>query len=125
MQNEDMPFIQRAFQMKVEWKTAKEISKYLKQYWNIRIAENKIVETIISNTVYKWEYEEQTTKKYFDNIKFKDGNLPISRDLWNRANATLGKRGNGYGDKQADHIARGKIKYEDGNPLYLYTTIKP
>lgn len=125
MQNEDMSFIKRAFQMKVEWKTAKEISKYLKQYGHISIAENKIVETIISNTVYKWEYEEQTTKRYFDSIKFFDGILPISRDLWDRANATIGKRGNGYWDKQADHIARGKIKYEDGNPLYLYTTTKP
>lgn len=125
MQNEDMSFIKRAFQMKVEWKTAKEISKYLKQYGNINIAEKKIVESIISNTVYKWEYEEQTTKKFFHNIKFFDGALPISKDLWDRANATIGKRGNGYGDKQADHIARGKIKHEDGNPFYLYATTKP
>jgi flagellar motor component MotA len=31
-ENEKMPFIRRAFEMKVEGKTAKEISSYLKKY---------------------------------------------------------------------------------------------
>lgn len=126
-QNERMPFIKRVFQMKVELKTAKELSKYLKQYWNIHITEGKIVETIIQNTVYRWYYttNKKTEEKQEKELLFWEWKPPIEKSLWDSANATIWKRGNGYGDKQADHIARGKIKYEDGNPLYLYTTKKP
>ena len=65
-----MKFIHRVFEMKVEGKTAKEISIYLKKYAGIYMAPKKIVETLIQNTVYKGEYTEKTTGLFFGNIKF-------------------------------------------------------
>ncbi len=87
-----MPYIRKAFEMKVAKKTAKEISRYLRKYAEIRISAKKIVETIISNPVYIGEYTEKTTGEFFDRIKFLEGKPPIDRMLWNRANATVGKR---------------------------------
>ena len=52
-QDEEMSFIQHAFEMKAKGKTAKEICKYLKQYGNISISTKNLVETLFANTVYK------------------------------------------------------------------------
>lgn len=119
IQNEKMPFIKRVFEMKVEWNTAKEISKYLKQYGKINIVPRKIVETIIQNTIYKWEYTHKQTGEVFT-LNFKEWQPPIDRMLWDRANALIGKRGNGFWLGQEDHIAKGKLKYETWKSLYMY-----
>lgn len=124
-ENEKMPFIRRAFEMKVEGKTAKEISSYLKKYWRISsVQPKKITETIIQNTVYKWEYTEKTTNRLFKNLLFWEWKPPISPDLWSRANDTIWKRWSWYWLGQEDHIALGKIKAENGNDFYLYLAKK-
>lgn len=119
-QNEKMPFVRHAFEMKAKGKTAKEICKYLKEYGNINISTKSIVETLIANTVYKGVYTEKTTGTFFDNIKFWEWKPPIESDLWDRANAKVGKRGHGFGEWQADHIAQWILKHESGKNLYLY-----
>jgi hypothetical protein len=123
-ENEKMPFVRRAFEMKVEWRTARDISLYLKKYWNISIQPKKITETIIQNTVYKWEYTEKTTHRLFLNLLFWEWKPPISSDLWNRANDTIWKRWSWYWLGQEDHIALGKIKAENGNDFYFYLAKK-
>ena len=119
-QNEKMPFVRHAFEMKAKGKTAKEICKYLKEYGNINISTKSIVETLIANTVYKGVYTEKTTGTFFDNIKFWEWKPPIESDLWERANANVGKRGHGFGEWQAEHIAQWILKHESGKNLYLY-----
>ena len=119
-QNEKMPFVRHAFEMKAKGKTAKEICKYLKEYGNINISTKSIVETLIANTVYKGVYTEKTTGTFFDNIKFWEWKPPIESDLWERANAKVGKRGHGFGEWQAEHIAQWILKHESGKNLYLY-----
>jgi hypothetical protein len=119
-QNDKLQFVRRAFQMKAEWKPAKEICKYLKQYGNISISTKSIVETLIANTVYKWEYTEKTTGTFFDSIRFYEWKPPIEKDLWERANAKVGKRGHGFWLGQEDHIAKWKLKYENWKSLYMY-----
>ena len=115
-----MKFIQRVFEMKVEGKTAKEISAYLKKYAGIYMAPKKIVETLIQNTVYKGEYTETTTGLFFENIKFQEWYTPIEKSLWQKANATVWKRGNGHGKWQTEHLLVGKIKTEQGTTFQVY-----
>ena len=119
-QNEKMPFIRQAFEMKANGRPAKEICKYLKQYGNISISSKSIVETIIANTVYCGRYTEKTTGTFFENIKFWERNPPIDFDLWERANAKVGKRGYGFWDWQKDHIAPWLLKHENGKALSIY-----
>lgn len=51
-QNEKMPFIERAFIMKTEGKTHKEISKYLKQHGDIKLSDKELTERLFKYTVY-------------------------------------------------------------------------
>lgn len=53
MQDEEMPFIRHAFEMKAKGRTAKEICQYLKEYGGINISGKVLVETLFANTVYK------------------------------------------------------------------------
>jgi uncharacterized protein (UPF0335 family) len=115
-----MKFIKRLFEMKVEGKTSKEMSDYLKKFAGIYIPPKKIVETIIQNTLYKGEYTEKTTGRFFDNIKFYEGRPPIEKSLWERANATIWKRGNGHGKGQTEHLLVGRIKTEQGTTFQIY-----
>jgi len=119
IQNEKMPFIKRAFEMKIEWKPAKEISKYLKQYWGMIVQPKKITESIIQNTIYKWEYTHNTTGEIFS-LKFKEWQPPIDSILWDKANKTIGKRGHGFWEWQKDHIAKDKLKSETGKTVIYY-----
>jgi hypothetical protein len=119
-QNEKMPFVRQAFEMKAKGRTAKEICKYLKQYGGVNISWKNIVETIIANTVYMGVYTEKTTGSVFENIKFWEWKPPIDADLWERANAKVGKKGSGFGQLQSEHIAPWILKHESGKNLYLY-----
>ena len=119
--NNKMPFILKAFQMKVEWKVAKEISQYLKKYGWFFISPKKIVETIIQNTVYKGEYTEVTTNRFFDGLKFWEGKPPIDKTLWDTANKTIWKRGNGHGEWQKEnHLLIWQIKSENDTTFQVY-----
>lgn len=106
--------------MKAEGRGAKEICKYLKQYGNINISPKSIIETLIANTVYKGIYIEKTTGTLFENIKFWEWKPPIERDLWEKANSKVGKRGYGFGEWQAEHIAPWILKHEGWKNLSLY-----
>ncbi len=119
-QTTKMKFIYRVFEMKADGKTAKEISVYLKKYAGIYIAPKKIVETIIQNTVYKGEYIEKTTGLPFNNLKFHEWRTPIEKSLWEKANATVWKRGNGHGKWQAEHLLVGRIKTEQWTTFQVY-----
>lgn len=123
-QNEKMPFIKQAFEMKAKWRTAKEICDYLKKYGNIDISTKNIAETVIENTVYMGEYTEKKTGIIFNKINFWERKPPIDRDLWERANAKIGKRGYGYGEWQSEHIAPWLLKFENGKDLYIYKSKK-
>ncbi len=119
-QNKNMFYIKRIFEMKVEGKPAKVMSEYLKKNAQIYIAPKKIIETIISNTVYKWEYTDPISGTKFI-IKFWEWLPPITQDLWNKANASIWKRWNGYGEKQSEHLFLWKIKTQDGTTFQIYT----
>lgn len=43
-QNDKIPFIRRAFEMKTEWKTHKEISKYLMSHAQIRLSDRELTD---------------------------------------------------------------------------------
>ena len=120
MQDEEMLFIRHAFEMKAKGRTAKEICQYLKQYGNISISGKNLVETLFANPVYKGIYTEKTTGRAFQNIKFWEWKSPIDSELWERANAKVGKRGYGFGEWQVEHIAPWILKHESGKNLYLY-----
>jgi hypothetical protein len=64
------------------------MSKYLKQYGGFYISSKKIVETIISNTVYKGWYTDPASERVFK-IKFWEEKTPIEESLWQKANDTV------------------------------------
>lgn len=65
-----MPFVRRAFEMKIERKGHKEIAKYLKQFGGIKIGEKELTDRYFTNTVYIGEYTEKTTGRIFKNLLF-------------------------------------------------------
>lgn len=60
----------------------------MKQYGGFYIRSKGIVETIISNTVYKGWYTDEASERVFK-IKFWEGKAPIEESLWQKANDTV------------------------------------
>lgn len=83
-QNDKMPFVKKAFEMKTEGKTHKEISKYLKEYGGIKIGDRELSDRFFKNTVYIGEYMEKNTHIHFSNLQFSEGRPPITLALWDR-----------------------------------------
>lgn len=118
-QNEQMPIVQRAFEMKTEGKPHKEISRYLRQY-GIRIGERELTDRLFRNPVYIGEYVEKTTGKHFPKLDFAEGRPPISRALWEKVQKCLGRKISQYGEKQEGHLMEAKIKSESGHVFSKY-----
>jgi hypothetical protein len=113
-----MPFIAKAFEMKSQWETAKEICKYL-AINGIKIKEGNLTESVFQKTVYIGEYTHPKTGDFFDKLIFTGGKSAISRQLWDKVQARLWKKGGGYGEKQqGDIIAQLlKIRNEKGEEI--------
>ena len=85
--NADMPYIRKAWEMKAENKSKREITKYLAKY-GIRI---NSFETYFRNSLYAGVFPDPETWELL-NIKFEGGKPPISMELFNRVQKTLGIR---------------------------------
>jgi Resolvase, N terminal domain len=109
-ENEFMPRIRKAFEMKAEWRLEKEISKYLSLY-GINIKTWNLMTLVWSKTQYIWEYTHPKTWEVFENLKFTSGNTAISRDLWNRTHKRIGKKAGGYWEWQQGDIIRELLKW--------------
>jgi hypothetical protein len=120
-QNDKMRFIKRAFEMKVEWKTLNEISKYLQLHWDIKISKTDITSRLFVNTVYIGEYTEKNTNTYYNNLEFFEKIQPISKELWNSVQTTLGRKISQYWAKQEGDILWEKLRTKDGKRMSKYT----
>lgn len=109
-ENEYMPHIRKAFEMKAEWRLEKEISKYLSLY-GINIKTWNLMTLLWSKTQYIWEYTHPKTWEVFENLKFTSWNTAISRDLWDRTHKRIGKKAGGYGEWQQGDIIRELLKW--------------
>lgn len=118
-QTEMMPFVKRAFEMKAEGCTHKEISQYLKTF-GIKIGERSLTENIFSKTIYIGRYYDSGSQRHFDNLKFDEGKPPIPFSLWQKVQLRLGKKASQYGAKQDGHILKSKIKSESGHLFSRY-----
>jgi len=119
-QTEQMSFVRRAFEMKVEGKTHKEISKFLRQHTGINIAEKDLSARLFTNRVYIGEYTEKTTGNHYTGLKFIERAAPISRTLWDNVQKCIGRKISQYGEKQDDHLFGARIKSETGHVFSKY-----
>ena len=85
-----MPHILRAFEMKAKGATGKEISEYLATY-GIRVKEGNL-KSLLSKTIFIGTYT-HPSGMVCENVKFINGNTPISISLWNKVQERFGKKG--------------------------------
>lgn len=116
-QDDKMPFVRHAFEMKAEKRGHKEISQYLKQYGGIKIGYKELTDRYFANIVYIGRYIEKNTNRKFDRILFFEGKPPISDTLWDRVQNTLGKRGRTYRNESEKDIFEEKWKTSLGGLL--------
>lgn len=124
-QNDKMPFVRKAFEMKVEWITHKEISKYLKKYWEIKLSDRELTDRLFKNTMYIWEYTEKTTWLHYpqENTKpflFAEWVPPIKRDLWEKVQRTFGRKNSQYWELQEWDILAEKLRTESWKRMSKY-----
>ncbi len=119
-QNDKMPFVRHAFEMKVARRGHKEIVKYLKQYGGIKISYKELTERYFVNTVYIGKYTEKTTGQEFGELQFAEGKPPISLALWDKVQTCLSKRGRIYRDASERDIFEERGHIEGGGLLARY-----
>ncbi len=124
-QNDKMPFVRKAFEMKVEWITHKEISKYLKKYWEIKLSDRELTDRLFKNTMYIGEYTEKTTWLHYpqSNTKpflFAEWVPPIKRDLWEKVQRTFGRKNSQYWELQEWDILVEKLRTESWKRMSKY-----
>ncbi len=124
-QNEKMPFVRKAFEMKAEWITHKEISKYLKKYWEIKLSDRELTDRLFKNTVYIWEYTEKTTWLHYPQedtkpFLFAEWNLPIKRELWEKVQRALWRKNSQYWEWQEGDIIAIKLRTESWKRMSKY-----
>ncbi len=123
-QNEKMTFVRKAFEMKTEGKTHKEISKYLMSQAQIRLSDRELTDRLFRNPIYIWEYTEKNTEKLFTKLSFIEWQPPISRVLWDKVQKVCGRKISQYWEKQEGHLMEAKIKSESGHLFSKYLAKK-
>lgn len=102
-QNEKMPFIRKAFEMKMMGSNHNKIGKYLHSN-GVKTPVRKLNEYLFSNEVFIWKgthRDNRTGEVYVcDNLIFQEWKPPISMSLWQGAQANKGKKKNNYGWNQ-------------------------
>lgn len=119
-QNEKMPFVRKAFEMKAEGRNHKKISKYLLEFWGIKLSDRELSDRLFSNLVYIWEYVEKNTNLEFKNLLFFEGNPPIARSLWDKVQLNKGKKKDNYWEKQGNFALGSILRTESGKKLSGY-----
>lgn len=119
-QNDKMTFVRKAFEMKAEGRNHKKISKYLLEFWGIRLSDRELSDRLFSNLVYIWEYVEKNTNLEFKNLLFFEGNPPIARSLWDKVQLNKGKKKDNYWDKQGNFALGSILRTESGKKLSGY-----
>lgn len=119
-QNDKMPFVVRAFEMKAEWKNHKEISKYLLKYGDIKLSDRELSDRLFKNTVYIGEYTEKNTGLYFNSICFFEWKAPINLVLWEKVQKSLWRKISQYWEWQYWDILAGKLRTENGKRMSKY-----
>lgn len=116
-QTEKMQFIKRAFEMRANGKSPKEICYYLRKYGKISITTAHIGE-YLANPLYIWKHILNDVEY---SLNFWEKEPPISKELFERANKMKNNRPCWYGQKQYLHLAPWKFKHEEtGKKLTLY-----
>ncbi len=120
-QNNKMPFIIKAFEMKMVGITHKEISKYLQEVGGIKLWERELNDRLFSNKVYIGEYTEKNTWISFSNLQFFECETPIPMALWQWVQNNKGKKKGSYGLQQEKYHLRSVLRTENGRRLSWYT----
>lgn len=116
---EEMSFIRKAFEMKVEWASNKKIYAYL-QRKGISVYIGKIYETIFGNTVYNWYYKDKKTGEMFD-LKYTSWKKPISNTLFIKAQEAINRKSGKYWDKQKYDLLANLLRTSTGRRFSVYT----
>ncbi len=119
-QNDKMPFIKHAFEMKANGSNHVEISVYLKNFWGIRLSDRELTDRLFTNTIYIWEYTEKTTGNYYTWLVFFEWKTPISRTLWDKVQNVLRRRISQYGVWQEGDVLAEKLRTESGRRMSKY-----
>ena len=119
-QNKDMSYVRQAFEMKIEGKTHKVISKYLMDVWGVKIWPRELTDRLFRNTVYIGEYTEKNTWSIFNGLRFFEWVSPISNLLWKKVQDSLGKKRSNYGDKQEWDLLAEKLRTEEWRRMSRY-----
>ena len=118
-----MPYIYRAFEMKVEGTLGKDISKYLISHW-IPVSEGNLAFMVFQKTQYIGEYTHSKTGDVFDKLRFISGKTAIPRHLWDKVQARLGKKVWGYGEKQQGDIIVWLLRWKEDKTKSFSLDIK-
>ncbi len=123
-QNERMPIVRKAFEMKQAGMTHKKISEYLRNQ-GIRTWERDLNDRYFSNLIYIGEYiftDKRTWELiHYKNLKFQEGKTPISMTLWQGAQENKWKKNDNYGDKQFNYPLSEVLRTEMGRRLSGYS----
>lgn len=123
-QNEMMPIVRKAFEMKQLGATHKKISKYLREH-GIKTWERDLNDRYFSNLIFIGEYvltDKRTGEMiHYKDLIFEEGQPPISMALWQGAQENKGKKKDSYGDKQSNFALGEVLRTEDGRRLSGYT----
>lgn len=122
-ETDTMPYIYRAFEMKVEGTLGKDISKYLISHW-IPVSEGNLAFMIFQKTQYIGEYTHSKTGDVFENLKFVSWRTAIPRHLWDKVQARIGKKVWGYGEKQQGDIIAWLLHWEEDKTKSFSLDIK-
>jgi len=107
---EKMPYVKTAMEMRIEWKSLKEIHKYTSAHW-IKTPLTNLTNTIFANSLYIWVYQDDKWE-IIEDLAFLWGKPPISADFFDKLSRSIWRKVWGYWDKQWDHILPSRIKTE-------------
>ncbi len=119
-QNDKMKIVYRAFEMKTEGKSHKEISRYLFNVWGIKIWERDLTDRLFKNTVYIWSYTEKNSWITFSSLEFLEKRPPIPMSLWNQVQKCLWKKLSQYGAGQEWNVLTEKLRTEEWRRMSVY-----
>lgn len=114
---EQMQYIKRAMEMRIQGKSLETIHRYISIYW-IKTPLSNITNTIFKNPLYIWEYELEG--EIHENLIFVSGKQPISNAFFNDLQKCIGRKSWAYWEKQEEHLLPNKIKSESGLDFSLY-----
>lgn len=97
---DEMQYVQRAMEMRIEGKSLKAIYKYTSSK-NIKTSQNSITDTIFLNSLYIGTYQDRQGE-IFENLRFVSWKPPISPVFFAELRKHIGMKTGWYGEKQEE-----------------------